>query len=285
MHLPLATKVARTSINAFFMNESSAVDLKVAISVQKLVHDKEFVLELLSRYSWLAVLLGAATYAGALAAAGGFDSGLPFVSYSAADCKGMNQTAPYSALMQCNTSGPMQNCSISDADPGGCVKVPDQCTDIHDTHSMSCRVKPDAKQVMDFLLYNVLSFNNSMSLIVLVVTCSMPLRRVWHPAAAAVAIWWFLAVGFALLMTAVFWGSMAVQAALLAVLPKSSPFAFRWTFAFRFVVISLGSLTGLYRLYALCPYRRLLLCTSAVQRWFCQHLQGLSRCVPCWCSG
>jgi hypothetical protein len=69
-----------------------AVKLRRATTVQRLLHDQGTVLELLSRLSWLGVLLGAATFTAALAPPGGCDSGLLFLNYSAADCGGVNQT-------------------------------------------------------------------------------------------------------------------------------------------------------------------------------------------------
>lgn len=71
--------------------------LRAAINIQTLLTDRDFVLELLNRLSWLGVLLGAATFAGALAPPGGYDDGLLFVDYSAADV-GARMRQLFSAL-------------------------------------------------------------------------------------------------------------------------------------------------------------------------------------------
>jgi Leucine-rich repeat (LRR) protein len=198
---------------------SNFYKLHVAINIEALIKDREFVLELLNRLSWLGVLLGAATFAGALAPPGGYDSGLLFADYTPADCRpwGANKTAPFTSLMYCNTSGPKQNCSISDADPGGCTRRPDQCSNID---GVSCNVKPNAAAVLSFVVCDVTSFGLSMALILLVVTCSIPpKRRAIEPAAAAGLIWMSLVLANYLLVGAVLFGLGAILSAMTAVLP------------------------------------------------------------------
>jgi Leucine-rich repeat (LRR) protein len=205
-------------MEGLFITPNALSELQAAINIHALIKDREFVLELLNRLSWLGVLLGAATFAGALAPPGGYDSGLLFADYSPADCRprGANQTAPFTSLVYCNTSGPKQNCSISDADPGGCIKRPNQCSNID---GVSCNAKPNAAAVISFLMYDVLSFGFSMALILFVVAGSIPKRRAREPAAAAGLIWLSLIVAYSLLYLAVSFGVAAVYSAMTAVLP------------------------------------------------------------------
>lgn len=61
----------------FVITEDAAKQLRRVVVVQRLLGDRGTVLELLSRLSWLGVLLGAATFTAALAAPGGFKQTLP----------------------------------------------------------------------------------------------------------------------------------------------------------------------------------------------------------------
>lgn len=154
--------------------------------------------------------------------------------------------------MNCNISGPKQNCSVSDADPGGCIKRPNQCTDID---GVSCAVKPNAAALMTFLVFDVVSFGFSMALIVFVVACSIPQSRAREPAAAAGVIWLSLAVAYSLLGFAVLSGICAVMCAMAAVLPLHT---LSWSVVWG--VLLLGLITtllaaGWVRLWALSPGR------------------------------
>jgi hypothetical protein len=198
------------------MDAENALLLRRATIIQRLLGDQGTVLELLSRLSWLGGLLAAATFAAALAPPGGYDNGLLFLSYSAADCRGSNQAAAYSFEAHCTSSGSRQNCTISDADLRGCVRRPDQCTSIE---GASCRVQPSQSLLLWFFVFDLLSFGFSMVLVMFVVACSIPRTGRSEPHTAAGLIWLSLVVASSLLIAAVGSGMLALLFGLRAVYP------------------------------------------------------------------
>jgi Leucine-rich repeat (LRR) protein len=200
------------------MTAAVAQRLRRATIIQRLLNDQSTILELLSRLSWLGVLLAAATFTGAIAPPGGYDQGLLFLDYSRNDCRGYNETAAYSSVINCNTTTVKQNCTISSANPGGCVHRPSDCTSIG---GISCKVMPNVTLLHIFFVLDLLSFGLSMTLVLLVVACSIP-RTGWvDPAAAAGLIWMSLFHASTLLFVAVESGMMALLAGVLAVYPSA----------------------------------------------------------------
>jgi hypothetical protein len=181
----------------FQMNAETAVLLRRATIIQRLLGDQGTVLELLSRLSWLGVLLAATTFTAALAPPGGYENGLLFLTYTPADCRGSDQVAAYSSEVQCVSAGSRQNCTIRDADLGGCVRKPDQCTSIEGS---SCSVQPSQSLLLWFFVFDLLSFGFSMMLVMFVVACSIPRTGRSEPRIAAGAFWLSLVVASSLLV-------------------------------------------------------------------------------------
>jgi hypothetical protein len=197
--------------------------LRIQAIVVKLLTDKDAFMSSLERLSWLAVLLAATTFTGAIAPPGGYDNGMLFLPYSAADCSSAGNSSSSSSSSQAYSSA--ANCSVparsAGACPAGasdisgvCVLVPDVCSD-----GLECRVKPRADLLRAFFVLDLLSFGFSMALVLFVVASSMP-RRIDAQAAKFAGIIWLSFVAASLLMVlAVACGVGAMVAAVLAVYP------------------------------------------------------------------
>jgi lysylphosphatidylglycerol synthetase-like protein (DUF2156 family) len=117
------------------------------------------------------------------------------------------------------TTGGRQNCTVDDAEAGGCIRKADHCTNIEGAR---CSVKPSQQLLLWFFVFDLLSFGFSI-ILVMFVACSVPRTGRSEPRAAAGFIWLSLVVASSLLMLAVACGMLA----LLFGLPTVYPVALR----------------------------------------------------------
>eukprot|EP00877_Chromochloris_zofingiensis_P006240 jgi/Chrzof1/186/Cz01g06100.t1 len=185
-----------------------ASHLRQVAVIQRLLTDKDSVLTSLERLSWLAVMLAAATFTGAIAPPGGYNDGLLFLPYNNNDRSSSNGSSSssggssipsYSSINNCtiaSTSNAM--CPIGADDIRGCISTPDTCTD-----GVSCKVHLQQNQLHNFFWLDLMSFGFSMTLVLFVVSCSMP-RDVGVDSRQSAGITWLsLVVASALLAAAV----------------------------------------------------------------------------------